>query len=106
MKLHHAAIEQEDGWFIGRALERIGITKQGRSLDELVYMVREAIKLMWKETDEQLELIVPWGTVTSQTARKPRRRVGASRSKWLPDLPISPFRCPLVCAFAPRPPMP
>ena len=81
MKLYHIAIEQEDGWFIGRVLERIGITTQGRSLDELVFMVRDAIKLMWNETDVQLELIVPSDTVTTPASRKPRRRVAAARSK-------------------------
>jgi predicted RNase H-like HicB family nuclease len=81
MKLYHVAIEQEDGWFIGRVLERIGVTTQGRSLDELVFMVRDAIKLMWDETDVQLELIVPSNTVTSRTPRKIRSRAAVARSK-------------------------
>jgi predicted RNase H-like HicB family nuclease len=59
MKLYHVQVAQEDEWFIGRMLELEGITTQGRSLDELVFMVRDAIALMWNERDVQLELIVP-----------------------------------------------
>ena len=46
MKLYHVLVEQEDKWFIGRVLEREGITTQGRSLDELLFMVRDAIELL------------------------------------------------------------
>jgi predicted RNase H-like HicB family nuclease len=59
MKLYHVAVEQEDDWFVGRVLERPGITTQGQSLDELVYMVRDAIREMWDERQVQLELILP-----------------------------------------------
>jgi predicted RNase H-like HicB family nuclease len=59
MNSHHVQVPQEDGWFIGRVLERAGITTQGRSLDELVDMVRDAIDAMWSERDVQLELILP-----------------------------------------------
>ena len=57
LKVYHIEVTQDDGWYIGRVLERPGITTQGRSLDELVYMVRDAIKLMWGERNVQLELI-------------------------------------------------
>jgi predicted RNase H-like HicB family nuclease len=70
MKLYHVLVEQEDNWFIGRVLEREGITTQGRSLDELLYMVRDAIELMWNETGVQLELFVPSKAVTSFERRK------------------------------------
>ncbi|MFA7238297.1 MAG: type II toxin-antitoxin system HicB family antitoxin [Phycisphaeraceae bacterium] len=59
MKLYHVAVEQEDDWFVGRVLERPGITTQGQSLDELVYMVQDAIREMWDERQVQLELILP-----------------------------------------------
>jgi len=59
MKLYHVAISQEDGWFIGRVLERPGITTQGKTLDELVFMVQDAINEMWDEQDVQLELVLP-----------------------------------------------
>lgn len=59
MTLYHVSIEQEDGWFIGRVLERHGITTQGQTLDELVFMTRDAIAQMWDEHDVQLEMILP-----------------------------------------------
>src|SRR5438034_5806988 len=74
MKLYHVLVQQEDDWFIGRVLEREGVTTQGRSLDELVYMVRDAVELMWREKDVQLELLVPSKAVTAFERRKMRRR--------------------------------
>jgi predicted RNase H-like HicB family nuclease len=71
MKLYHVAVEQENNWFIGRVLERPGVTTQGRTLDELVFMVRDAISATWDEDDVQLELILPAGvkpTPASETA--------------------------------------
>lgn len=68
MKLYHVTVTQEDGWFIGRVLERAGITTQGRTLDELVYMVQDAISDMWGERDVQLELILPAGVKLSPTS--------------------------------------
>jgi predicted RNase H-like HicB family nuclease len=65
VKQYHVLVEQDEGWFIGRVLERDGITTQGRSLDELVFMVRDAISLMWDEKAVQLELLVPSGAATS-----------------------------------------
>ena len=57
MKVYHVKLKQDEGWYVGRVLERPGITTQGRTLDELVYMVRDAIELMWGERNVQLELI-------------------------------------------------
>ena len=73
MKLYHVNVEQDDGWFVGRVLEREGITTQGKTLDELVFMVRDAISLMWGETDVQLELILP-----AQATYKPKRGKSAA----------------------------
>lgn len=82
MKLYHVLVEQEDKWFIGRVLEREGVTTQGRSLDELVYMLRDAIELMWGEKSVQLELLIP-GKVSSAFDRRknrarPRKRAGSN----------------------------
>lgn len=75
MKMYHVSVEQEDEWFIGRVLEREGITTKGRPLDELVFMVRDAIALMWNEKEVQLELLAPSKAVTSfERKRSPRRR--------------------------------
>ena len=46
MKLYHVEVIQDEGWYVGRVLERPGVTTQGRSLDELVCMLRDAIGLM------------------------------------------------------------
>ena len=70
MKLYHVLVEQEDKWFIGRVLEREGITTQGRSLDELLFMVRDAIELMWNEKGVELEFVVPGGALTARERRK------------------------------------
>lgn len=58
MKLYHVAVHREDKWYVGRVLGRAGVTTQGRSLDELVEMLRDAIQLMWSEVEVQLELIL------------------------------------------------
>jgi len=70
MKLYHVIVEQEDDWFVGRVLEREGITTQGRSLDELLFMVRDAIELMWNEKGVDLEFLMPAKAVTSFERRK------------------------------------
>jgi len=59
MKQYHIAVHREDDWYIGRVLERPGVTTQGRTLDELVKMLRDAIDAMWSERDVQLELHIP-----------------------------------------------
>lgn len=58
MKVYHVDVLHDDGWYVGRVLERPGVTTQGRTLDELVFMVRDAIQLMWNERNVHLELIV------------------------------------------------
>jgi predicted RNase H-like HicB family nuclease len=79
MKCYHVMVEQDDGWFIGQVLEREGVTTQGRTLDELVYMVRDAIELMWYERDVQLELLVPSTAKTSFETRRRKSRRKVSR---------------------------
>jgi len=70
MKLYHVLVEQEDKWFIGRVLEREGLTTQGRSLDELLFMVRDAIELMWNEKGVELEFVVPGKALTARERRQ------------------------------------
>ncbi len=74
MKLYHVAVHREDGWYIGRVLERSGVTTQGRTLDELVEMLRDAIEAMWAEKDMQLELVLA-------PDRSPRAKRSAARSR-------------------------
>ena len=80
MKQYHILVEQEDSWLIGRVLEREGITTQGRTLDELVFMVRDAIDLMWNERDVQLEILVPSQALRASKARKSKRSAGGRRT--------------------------
>src|ERR1043165_6681917 len=83
MKLYHVLVEQDDNWFIGRVLEREGINTQGRSLDELIFMVRDAIALMWNEKGVALELMVPSEALTTFDRRAVsgrRKRPTARRS--------------------------
>ena len=70
MKLYHVIVEQDEKWFVGRVLEREGITTQGRSLDELIYMVRDAIELMWNEKGVELELFIPKQAIPEFERRK------------------------------------
>lgn len=75
LKVYHVELAEEDGWYIGRVLERAGITTQGRSLDELLFMVRDAIDLMWGERNVQLELIAA-PDITGTSGRRPRLAAG------------------------------
>lgn len=69
MNFYHVTVTQEDDWFIGRVLERSGITTQGQTLDELVYMVQDAIRDMSGEQEVQLELILPADVRLPPTSR-------------------------------------
>jgi predicted RNase H-like HicB family nuclease len=68
---YHVKVQIDNGWYVGRVLERPGITTQGRSLDELVLMVRDAIEAMWGQKRVALELILPDSAAVSA---KPRRK--------------------------------
>ena len=58
MKVYHIEVVEDEGWYVGRVLDRAGVTTEGADLDELVYMLRDAIDLMWNEKNVQFELIV------------------------------------------------
>ena len=77
MKLYHVAVHREDDWYIGRVLERSGVTTQGRTLDELVSMLRDAIKALWGETHVQLELVLAPDATTPARPRARRRKSSA-----------------------------
>lgn len=77
MTLYHVAVHREDKWYVGRVLERTGVTTQGRTLDELVSMLRDAIKTLWAEDDVHLELVLaPEGNVPTRS-RTRRRKTSA-----------------------------
>ena len=81
MKLYHVAVEHDDGWYVGRILERSGVTTQGRTLDELVEMLRDAIGLMWSEKDVQLELVLAPQRARRVNGRASRRRRPANAKR-------------------------
>lgn len=58
MKVDHVRIEQDGDGFVGTVLDRRGISTQCRTLDEQVFIVRDAIALAWEETDVHLELVL------------------------------------------------
>ena len=58
MKVLHVKVEQDDGWFIAQGLEEPGIITQGKTLDELVFMVRDAVELMFGEKNVEIELLL------------------------------------------------
>lgn len=69
---------------MAQALENQAVITQGRTLDEVVFMVRDAIELLTGETEAQVELIVP-SQVRTQTAN--RRRAGKRPSRSLRKSP-------------------
>jgi predicted RNase H-like HicB family nuclease len=76
MKLYHVLVEQDEGWYIGHVMDREGVTTQGRTLDELLFMLRDAIELMWNEKGVQLELSISGKTLSTfeRKSRRPARR--------------------------------
>lgn len=76
MKVYHVEIVQDDGWYVGRVMDRPGVTTQGRSLDELVFMLRDAIALMWREKHVHLELVL--GSKVGARARRKRLATAGS----------------------------
>jgi predicted RNase H-like HicB family nuclease len=77
MKLYHVSVHKEDDWYIGRVLERSGVTTQGRTLDELVAMLRDAIMALWGEKNVQLELVLAPDATIPARSRARRRRSSA-----------------------------
>ena len=77
MSLYHVAVHREDKWYVGRVLERSGVTTQGRTLDELVLMLRDAIDALWGEKDVQLELVLAPDATVPARPRAARRRPSA-----------------------------
>jgi predicted RNase H-like HicB family nuclease len=72
MSLYHVLVQQEEGWYVGRVLERAGVTTQGRTLDELVVMLRDAIELMWNERNPSPELVLS-GKMTVDKGKRVKR---------------------------------
>lgn len=47
MKTYHIRVSQgEDGWLVAQALNLRGAITQGRDLDEIAFMIRDAVELL------------------------------------------------------------
>jgi predicted RNase H-like HicB family nuclease len=68
---YHVLVIKDEGWYVGRVLERPGITTQGKTLDHLVEMLHDAIDAMWGEKQVSLELLLRAPTA----GRKRRHKV-------------------------------
>jgi predicted RNase H-like HicB family nuclease len=49
----------EDGWLVGQAVEEPGALTQGKDLDELANMIRDALELLTGKKDFQIDLMLP-----------------------------------------------
>ena len=87
MKTYKAkVIDGGDGWLVAEVAglraftgTRGGVVTQGRDLDELAYMVHDAIQTLTDETDFAIHLLLPPKMrlkirARSATAKKVRRR--------------------------------
>jgi predicted RNase H-like HicB family nuclease len=74
MTFLHVHIQCDNSWLIAQGLEEPGVITQGRTLDEIVRNVREAVRLMFDESDVQLELLVPSRTVAGRASKRQRSR--------------------------------
>jgi predicted RNase H-like HicB family nuclease len=72
MSVYHVQVIFDDGWYVGRVLERPGITTQGKTLDELVAMLRDAIEGAWGEKGVGLELVLPAAATKRPRKSRPR----------------------------------
>jgi len=60
MKTYHVKVEVgDDGWLVAQAIEEPGAITQGRDLDEIAYMIRDAIELLTEESGFQIDLMLP-----------------------------------------------
>jgi predicted RNase H-like HicB family nuclease len=81
MKTYNVRVEKgEDGWLVAQATNLRGAITQGRNLDEIAYMVRDAIQLLTQTKDFNIVLRLA-STVRPGPSRKPvsRRRRAAAR---------------------------
>lgn len=77
MSHYHVSVIKDGKWFVGRVFERPGVTTQGRTLDELVFMLRDAIALMWNERSASLELVLD-ASISKSPRRKSRPKARAA----------------------------
>lgn len=75
MKTYRVKVEQgDDGWLVAESRNLRGMVTQGRDLDELVFMIRDAIKQLTDSTDFAIQLSLPAGLKLRKTAKKRSRK--------------------------------
>lgn len=78
MKTYRVKVEQGgDGWLVAQVVGLRGAVTQGRTLDELAMMVRDAIELLTESRGFAIQLLLPASPRTASrrpAARKRRRR--------------------------------
>jgi len=69
MKTYRVEVEKgEDGWLVGQSTDLPSAISQGRDLDELAVMMRDAIETLTSETDFGIDLVLPPGLPLSGAA--------------------------------------
>lgn len=70
-KAYRARVMQgDDGWLVAEARTPRGLVTQGRDLDELAFMVRDAIEQLTDSTDFAIQLVLPAALKLRKTAKK------------------------------------
>ena len=59
MKSHLIKVTRGDEWLIGRHADEPTFTTQGKDLDELVFMIRDAIDSLTDEQEVEIDLRLP-----------------------------------------------
>jgi predicted RNase H-like HicB family nuclease len=73
-------IQGDDGWLVAEGVNLRGLVTQGRDLNELAFMIRDAIEMLTETTRFSVELILPAtfkvaaARGRARTAKKTRRR--------------------------------
>ena len=74
MKVYHVSVHREGTWYCVQALEDRAVITQGRTLDEVVFNLRDA-ELLHGDKDVHIELILPPSLKIGPTgARKAGKR--------------------------------
>lgn len=63
MPTYHVALEEEDGWYVVQCVELPGAISQGRTREEAVANIKEAIELLledptYKFAGQKVEVVV------------------------------------------------
>ena len=69
MKTYHVKVGPgDDGWLVAQAVEEPAAITQGRSLDEIAWMIRDALELVTEDVDFQVDLMLPFTLKLAKSA--------------------------------------